>query len=53
MWALEVTGQGPRLAAGRTVELPPVVSPTAVVAGPNGETYVLSLNGPVYRLDAA
>ena len=53
MWALEVTGKGSNLAAGRTVDLPPVVSPTAVVAGPNGETYVLSLTGPVYRLDPA
>ena len=53
MWALEVTGEGADLAAGRTVELPPVASPSAVLAGPNGETYVLSLNGPVYRLDPA
>jgi glucose/arabinose dehydrogenase len=53
MWALEVTGQGAKLAAGRTVELPQVASPSAVVAGPDGETYVLSLNGPIYRLDPA
>jgi glucose/arabinose dehydrogenase len=53
MWALEVTGEGADVAAGRTVELPPVASPSAVLAGPNGETYVLSLNGPVYRLDPA
>ena len=53
MWALEVTGEGPNLAAGRTVDLPPVPAVTAVVAGPNGETYVLSLTGPVYRLDPA
>jgi glucose/arabinose dehydrogenase len=53
MWALEVKGKGAGLAAGRTVELPPVPSPSAVVAGPNGETYVLSLTGPVYRLDPA
>ncbi len=53
MWALEVTGEGANLAAGRTVDLPPVASPTAVVAGPDGETYVLSLTGPIYRLDPA
>jgi glucose/arabinose dehydrogenase len=53
MWALEVTGKGAHLAAGRTVELPSVESPTSVVAGPSGEVYVLSQAGPVYRLDPA
>jgi glucose/arabinose dehydrogenase len=53
VWALEVTGEGADIAAGRTVELPPVDAPTAVVDGPAGETYILSASGPVFRLDPA
>jgi glucose/arabinose dehydrogenase len=53
VWALQVTGEGAEIAAGRTVELGQVESPTAVVDGPSGETYVLSANGTVYRLDPA
>ena len=49
--AQEVLGEGPDLQAGRTVELGTVESPTAVVDGPAGEVYVLSLSGPIYRLD--
>jgi glucose/arabinose dehydrogenase len=53
VWALEVTGQGADIAAGRTVDLPPVEAPTAVVEGPTGEVYILSASGSVYRLDPA
>jgi glucose/arabinose dehydrogenase len=53
VWALEVTGAGAAIAAGRTVELPSVEAPTAVVDGPAGEVYILSASGPVYRLDPA
>ncbi len=53
VWALEVTGEGADIAAGRTVELPSVEAPTAVVEGPTGEVYILSAAGPVYRLDPA
>jgi glucose/arabinose dehydrogenase len=51
VWALEVTGEGADLAAGRTVELGLVEAATALVAGPTGEVYALSRDGPVYRLD--
>ena len=51
VWALEVTGEGADVAAGRIVELPSVESPTAVVDGPAGEVYILSASGPVLRLD--
>jgi glucose/arabinose dehydrogenase len=51
MRALEVTGEGGDVAAGRTVELPSVEAASAVVEGPSGEVYVLSRSGPVYRLD--
>ena len=51
--AQEVLGEGADLQAGRTVELGNVESPTAVVDGPDGEIYVLSLAGPIYRLDPA
>ena len=51
VWALQVTGDGAAMAAGRNVELGQVESATAVVDGPGGETYVLSANGTVYRLD--
>jgi hypothetical protein len=51
VWALEVTGEGAELAAGRTVELGIVETATTVVAGPTGELYALSRDGPVYRLD--
>ena len=53
VWALEVTGEGADVAAGRTVELPSVEAPTAVVDGPAGEVYILSAAGPVLRLDPA
>ena len=53
VWALEVTGEGADIAAGRTVELPSVDAPTAVVDGPAGEVYILSASGPVYRVDPA
>jgi glucose/arabinose dehydrogenase len=53
VWALEVTGEGADIAAGRTVELPSVEAPTAVVEGPAGEVYILSASGPVYRVDPA
>jgi glucose/arabinose dehydrogenase len=53
VWALEVTGEGADVAAGRTVELPSVEAPTAVVDGPAGEVYVLSASGNVHRLDPA
>ena len=42
VWALQITGEGASLAAGRQVELGEVPSPTAVVDGPGGEVYVLS-----------
>ena len=51
VWALEVIGEGAGVAAGRTVTLPPVEAPTAVVEGPAGEVYILSASGPVLRLD--
>ncbi len=51
--AQEVLGEGPDLQAGRTVDLGTVEDPTAVVDGPGGEVYVLSLSGPIYRLDPA
>ncbi len=51
--AQEVLGEGADLEAGRTVEVGNVESPTAVVDGPEGEIYVLSLAGPIYRLDPA
>jgi glucose/arabinose dehydrogenase len=51
LWALEVIGEGADLAAGRTVTLGSVETATAVVAGPAGEVYALSRDGPVYRLD--
>ena len=51
--ALQVTGAGEAMAAGRQVELGEVSSPTAVVDGPGGEVYVLSAGGGVYRLDPA
>ena len=53
VWALQITGEGASLAAGRQVELGQVASPTAVVDGPGGEVYVLSAGGGVYRLDPA
>ena len=53
VWALQVTGEGAAMAAGRNVELGQVESATAVVDGPDGETYVLSAGGTVYRLDPA
>ena len=53
VWALQVTGEGESMAAGRQVELGEVPSPTAVVDGPGGEVYVLSGGGGVYRLDPA
>ena len=52
VWALEVFGEGPGLAAGRIVIVAEGIdSPTAVVDGPDGSVYVLSANGPVLRLD--
>ncbi len=53
LWALEVLGEGADLAAGRTVTLGTVEAATTVVAGPTGEVYALSRDGPVYRLDPA
>ena len=52
LWALEVIGAGPDIAAGRNLELGNVPSLTAVVDGPDGELYALSQSGPVLRLDA-
>jgi glucose/arabinose dehydrogenase len=51
VWALEVIGEGADMEAGRVVELGQVEAPTAAIAGPAGEVYVLSRSGPVYRLD--
>ena len=53
VWALEVTGEGASMAAGRNVTIGTVAGLTAVVDGPNGELYALSQEGPVLRLDAA
>jgi glucose/arabinose dehydrogenase len=53
VWALQVQGEGPAMAAGRTVELGEVASATAVVDGPAGELFVLSASGDVLRLDPA
>ena len=51
IWALEVTGDGSSLTAGRRVDLGELPSLTAVVDGPQGEVYALSGQGPVVRLD--
>ena len=51
VWALEPTGEGEALAAGRNVEIGTVGGLTAIVDGPNGELYALSQPGPIYRLD--
>ena len=51
VWALEVTGEGPALAAGRNVQIGNVESLTAIVDGPAGELYALSQSGPVYRIE--
>lgn len=53
VWALEVIDEGGTLTAGRQVDLGPLTSITAVVAGPAGEVYALSKRGPVVRLDPA
>ncbi|MET0143254.1 MAG: PQQ-dependent sugar dehydrogenase [Ilumatobacteraceae bacterium] len=53
VWALEVLGDGDGLTPGRQVTLGDVAAPTAVVDGPDGAVYVLSDQGPVYRLDPA
>jgi glucose/arabinose dehydrogenase len=53
VWALEVTGEGRGIAAGRTVVLQTVAAPAAVVDGPSGETYVISRDGPILRVDPA
>jgi len=54
LWALEVLDGGDgQLSAGRRVTLTTdIAQPSAIVAGPDGEVYALSLGGPVYRLDA-
>lgn len=50
--ALEVLGDGADIGPGRVVTLATdVVTPTAVVDGPDGELYVLSAAGPVLRVD--
>jgi hypothetical protein len=51
--ALEVSGEGPTIAAGRVIELGALPSLTAVVDGPDGTIYALSQDGPVMRLDPA
>jgi glucose/arabinose dehydrogenase len=53
VWALEVTGEGRDIAAGRTVVLQSVGAPAAVVEGPSGEIYIISRDGPVLRVDPA
>lgn len=53
VWALQVLGEGPSLAAGRVVELGELPGLTAVAEGPEGELYALSQQGPVVRLDPA
>ena len=53
VWALEVTGQGASMAPGRNVAIGTVEGLTAIVDGPGGELYAVSLQGPVLRLDAA
>ena len=53
VWALEVGSDSGGFTAGRRVTLTTdIAQPTAVVDGPHGEVYVLSQEGPVYRLDA-
>ena len=53
LWALEVVGEGPAMAAGRQVTLGDVPGLTAVVDGPDGAVYALSHQGPIVRLDPA
>lgn len=50
--ALEVTGDGESLAAGRTVELASSSAVTAVVSGPDGTVYVLGDDGVLALTDA-
>jgi len=53
VWALEVRSGAGGFTSGRRVTLTTdIAQPTAVVDGPRGEVYVLSHDGPVYRLDA-
>lgn len=53
VWALPVTDgpTGPQVGE-RVVVAEPIFRVTAVVDGPDGEVYVLSHEGPIYRLDA-
>jgi glucose/arabinose dehydrogenase len=51
LWALEVVGDGAAMRPGRQVDLGELAAVTAVVGGPDGEVYALSLQGPVVRLD--
>jgi hypothetical protein len=53
VWALEVLGEGSSMRPGREIDLGEVPSLTAVVDGPQGELYALSLQGEVVRLDPA
>ena len=53
LWALEVIdgADGPTVGE-RIVIADDIAQVTAVVEGPDGEIYVLSHAGPIYRLDA-
>jgi glucose/arabinose dehydrogenase len=54
VWALEIAATPDGFSAGRRLTVAEgIASPTAVVEGPQGEVYVLSKAGAVYRLDPA